>query len=204
MNATYTKNGDSFREFEGDFYRVNDKGTGLNETILKRSLDQLSAMKAHHSKLLIYMFIPLPSKSVSDNKIMSQFVEKLNRELARIYNINRVAYLWVSEVSNRGNAHYHFCLIINAHKAQSYTNLKSIVVNTWLKVGGQKWELQDGKQLRPLGIMKNDIYKLKRNDKDMLEEIIYRLSYFAKNNTKAIGKGRTFGVSRIKPPCKKS
>ena len=113
MKRTYTKNGDSYRLFEEEYYQVNDKGTGLNETILKRSLDQLSAMKAHHSKLLIYMFIPLPSKSASDNKIMSRFVEKLNRELTRIYNINRVGYLWVSEISNRLNAHYHFCLIIN-------------------------------------------------------------------------------------------
>lgn len=198
MNNIYTKNGDSVREFEGEFYQVNDKGTGLDGTILKRAFEQLSIMRKHHSKLLIYMFIPLPSKPVANNKIMSDFVHKLNRELSRIYNINRMGYLWVYEVSKRLNYHYHFCLIINAHKVQSYTNLKSLVTNTWIKVGGQKYEMKDGKQLRPLGIMKNDIYEFKRSDKAMLSDIIYRLSYLAKNNTKVIGKGHNFGASRIK------
>ena len=204
MNNTYIKNGDSFREFEGEFYQVNDKGTGLDETILKRAFEQLSIMRKHHSKLLIYMFIPLPSKAVANNKIMSQFVELLNRELTKIYHIKRMAYLWVREISNRSNDHYHFCLIIDAHKIQSYTHLKNLVKRTWIKVGGQPREEKDGKQLNPLGYMKNDIYELKRSDKSMLKDIIYRLSYSAKNHTKENVKGRKFGVSRIKNKLKVS
>ncbi len=199
MNS-YIKHGNSFREFEGRYVEVNDKNQGLDETILMNIFKQIMAMRTYHNKLFIYLFIPISKGRTVGNSIMSKFVKLLKLKLFKEYKFKRIGYLWVKELATKikVNEHYHFCLILDGNKVQSYSKLKSIVANTWAEAGGQQYRKSGFKQTRPLGTIKNDIYRLKRDDIAMLDDILYRLSYFAKNFTKINDGTRRFGSSNLK------
>ena len=197
--SSYIKHGNSFREFEGRYIEVNDQNLGLDESILKDIFKQITIMKSYHNKLFIYLFIPISKSRTVDNSIMSKFIKILKLKLSKEYKFKRIGYLWVKELGQKTklNEHYHFCLILDGNKVQSHTKLKSIVVDTWAEAGGQQYRKSGFKQIRPVGVIKNDIYRLKRDDIKMLDDLLYRLSYFAKNFTKINDGSRRFGSSNL-------
>jgi hypothetical protein len=57
----YTKLGTDYRLYNGKYYEVNTKTSGINDKILNSFLKQLAVMEDRHNKLFIYIFILDPS-----------------------------------------------------------------------------------------------------------------------------------------------
>jgi len=130
-------------------------------------------------------------------------------------------FLWVREIGkygiDEGKPHYHFCLFINGHAYSSLgkydfcqATLFSKVVHAWQSALEARF-LQNPFVFSPslVTFTQNGVKLLQRfqhDDPNMFNqfygkdfrELFYRLSYFAKVDTKTINDGtRSFGSSRI-------
>lgn len=111
-------------------------------------------------------------------------------------------YVWAREQDKALNAHYHICLFFNMDRYNSLGyydaisgNLSARIKQAWADALGIKIEYLDGAVHFP----KNGIYKLNAGTDDFEQHylsLLYRLSYLAKLDTKAIGgRHNSFGCS---------
>jgi hypothetical protein len=186
----YTKLGTDYRLYNGNYYEVNAKTSGINNKILNSFLRQLAVMEERHNKLFIYIFILDVKESNNTNSIMKPFNEKLAQHFAKYQKTNEMGYQWVREKVNDKPEHYHQVLILNGNKIQNVKHIYQPMLDIWQSVGGSNIH-------RP----ENPYYNYRRGDFQTLADIIYRVSYFAKNATKGDKPAQTknYGTSRIKP-----
>ncbi|WP_426369977.1 YagK/YfjJ domain-containing protein [Pseudocolwellia sp. HL-MZ7] len=185
----YTKLGTDYRLYNGNYYEVNAKNSGINERILNSFLGQLAVMENRHNKLFVYIFILDVKDSYDTNAIMKAFNIKLDRHLAKYQKTKEMAYHWVREKVDNKPEHYHQVLILNGNRIQNIKHIYQPMIDIWKSVGGSNIH-------RPV----NPYYNYRRGDYQTLADIIYRVSYFAKNATKGNKPAQTknYGTSRIK------
>jgi len=185
----YTKLGTDYRLYNGNYYEVNTKTSGINEKILKGFLGQLTVMENRHNKLFIYIFILDVKESNNTNSIMKLFNSELSKHFAKYQKTKEMAYQWVREKVNDKPEHYHQVLIINGNKVRNIKHIYQPMLDIWQGVGGSNIH-------RPV----SPYYNYRRGDYQTLADIIYRVSYFAKNATKGDKPPQTknYGTSRLK------
>jgi len=186
----YTKLGTDYRLYGEHYYEVNAKTSGINNKILNSFLEQLGCMEKRHNKLFIYIFILDVNISSKTNEIMRIFNRKLERHFIKYQKTNEMGYQWVRERVNKKPEHYHQVLILDGNKIQNIKHIYQPMLDIWQSVGGSNIH-------RP----EEPVYNYIRGDYQVLADIIYRVSYFAKNATKGDKSRQTknYGTSRIKP-----
>ena len=186
---SYFMLGDNYRLYKNNYYQVNAKGSGINEKILKSLLSQLSIMEDKHNKLFVYIFILTVNKNNPTNKIMTHFNKKLERHFSKYQKIIKMAFQWVREKVGDKLEHYHQVIILDGNKIQHIENIIQSMLAIWQSVGGNYIH-------RP----PNPFYDYRRGDYETMADIIYRVSYFAKNATRGDKRIQTknYGTSRLK------
>lgn len=176
------------------------KHSPIRKEIIVRFIDQLRAMLSHHNELLGFRFdlsVPEGMSVDESNKLVSELFERLRGEFkAKAWDrqpIKRVAYGWVREKERAKQVHYHCWM------ALPYFQVNTPGFGDEGMIGriSRLWsELTNGVARVHLG---EERYRIKRDDHDSLVEMVYRISYLAKNRGKySTGKGqRVFSASKI-------
>jgi len=147
------------------------------------------------------------------DKVITKFFESLKAQLKakeaktkkekkRVYP-NNLRYAWIRERDTSGNDHFHCVIMVNkdaygilGNFGNEEGNMAARIKKAWCSALGSPGLVIDGL----VHFSKNGTYYLDKNAKDKKEQeaaLFYRLSYFAKNDTKVYGTGkRSFGCSR--------
>lgn len=174
---------------DGQTWFVNSTGSGLRTEQLKKIINQVTLILNHHSKVLLVRFDLRMYEFTNDNKIMTIFNRRFHKWLKGKYKLKRIAFHWVRELETVKQQHYHYVLMIDGHKVRHPNRILSKVKEIWNEHLG-------GSMFTP----KNCYYNLVRNNYDLIQRAIWRISYLAK----ARGKGgkptqtKNYGTSRIK------
>lgn len=121
---------------------------------------------------------------------MKSFNMKLERHFKKYHKILRMGFQWVRESKENEPEHYHQVIMLDGNKIRNIKFIYEEMNRIWISVGGSNIH-------RP----EDPYYNYIRGDYETLADIIYRVSYFAKNATKGNKDKQTknYGTSRIKP-----
>jgi len=155
----------------------------------------------------------LPAEfDVTDTEVITRFFNAFRRLLeaadqekikeGKRVHPHRLRYCWTREWSSEGKPHYHVLIILNHDRYRTLGafkntdgNLSSRIKTAWAIATGQNYTSVD----RLVHFPNNAEYRLKRLSVDFqqqLHNLFYRVSYFAKAESKAFGIcQRTFGTS---------
>lgn len=152
--------------------------------------------------------------ALTNNTVIEKFTASLRAKLAHSEKVRKengvrvhptnLRFIWCRELSTTGRPHYHVLLMLNK---QAYAhigsfdldceNLYSRICHAWSSALGR--HAQDTKGL--IHFPDNPTTVLRRGDPQSFQEVFYRVSYFAKQDTKPLGQGfHTLGTSRKKSP----
>ena len=199
-------------------YRVQDKYKPLlvnNLLVHERVL-----MKAlyHHKRTSAFRFeLKFPrDKQYSVNHTITKFFDSLRARIkSDLVNKNKrtdknydckLSYVWVCEHSTSINWHFHVVIFLNRDVYNCFGKIKANEGNmysriraAWASAIGVSFDASVGLVHLP----NNPIYDVNINDDNynlQVEKILYRLSYFAKVETKPYRQGRgnrLFGYSHL-------
>jgi len=172
------------------------------------------ALNEHPRTLAIRFDLHLPVVTNEFNSsLISQFFKKLNNEITKDLRAKKkkngqvhksaLRYLWVRERNNSYSPHYHVVILLNKDTYYGLgdyggdgNNLANRIMRAW----------SDALHVDPfigrplVHFPDNATYRLKSNHPSFQEEyrnLFYRLSYFAKTDTKGFGDMvNSFGCSR--------
>lgn len=157
--------------------------------ILAALKSQMDAMLSHHSKVLFVRMDLRQRDYTADNKPMADFMRKLKKRLARRYDTNRIAYLWVREVERSKHQHYHLTLMLDGNKVRHSSN---VINDVEFIADGWDWP----KPFTP----KNCYYLINRSDSETYANAFKRGSYLAKTRGKGYkaATANNYGRSNIR------
>ncbi len=180
-------------EIEGMDFPINanrKKRQGCYREILERTQDQFSACLSYHNAVIVVRLDFHLRTYTDDNRVMSQFLHKLKKQLLREYsNFKRLGYVWVREMENVDQQHYHTALLVDRHVIQHPGRLIRICEELWQSLG----------QPKPY-TPKNCFYTVRRDDPESFRAAFYRVSYLAKVRGKGCkaSTANDFSSSRLK------
>lgn len=180
-------------KIEGMDFPINanpERRQGCYREILERTHDQFSACLSYHSALTVVRMDFHLHAYTDDNRVMSQFLHKLNKRLLREYsNFKRLGYVWAREMEKADQQHYHIALMVDRHVIQHPGRLIRICEELWQSLG----------QPKPY-TPKNCYYTVRRSDTESFREAFFRVSYFAKVRGKGCkaSTANDFSSSRLK------
>jgi len=182
----------SVYQFSDKEFRINthDGKYVCRADILNSGIGQLLAMLSFHSRVLTIRVDLHMREYEASNIRISKFINKLRKWLACHYKMKRIGYLWVREQERAKSQHYHLILYLDGNKIRYPSK-----INKWIR---EYWIWHD--QPKPPTI-KNCYTMVHRDDKESLDESVYRMSYLAKKRGKGYGgpKTRDYSSSRIIP-----
>lgn len=167
-----------------------DKGYGCRKDILKKIEERIDHATDSHRKTLITRMdfrYPQGYDVPSNNKQMSSFLSKFNRNLKR--NDNDPQYVCVREQSREKHQHYHLLLLTNQKNHQFPHKMIEKAEDLWassLGVDSAKGLVDHCTKSRT-GEKQRNSYRLNQNEDDFEQkktEAFKRGSYLAKTNTK--------------------
>ena len=184
--------GESLYQFSNKIFPINthDGKYLCRADILNSGIGQLLAMLSFHSRVLTIRVDLHMREYEASNIRISKFISKLRKWLACHYKMKRIGYLWVREQERAKSQHYHLILYLDGNKIRYPSK-----INKWVR---EYWTWHD--QPKPPTI-KNCYTMVHRDDKESLDESVYRMSYLAKKRGKGYGgpKTRDYSSSRIIP-----
>ncbi|AAZ27404.1 inovirus Gp2 family protein [Colwellia psychrerythraea] len=183
----------------------------VHEKVLMKAL-------SHHKRTSAFRFeLKFPrNKQYIVNHAISKFFDSLrvriksdiankNKRLDKKYEC-KLSYVWVCEYSTSINWHFHVVIFLNRDVYNCFGRLKANEGNMYSRIRAA-WASAIGVSFdAALGLVHlpdNDVYDVNTNAdnyEQQLEDILYRLSYFAKVQTKPYGQGgdnRFFGYSSL-------
>ncbi|MCW8331950.1 inovirus Gp2 family protein [Photobacterium sp. SDRW27] len=177
---------------------------------IKKTLDL--SLSSHPKTCAMRFDLRYPADSnnqIVDSKHISRFIDSFKAILAA--DLNRKGksgrciprFVWVKEQKSSERPHYHVVLLVNGNIynqlgwfTKNHGNMAARIQQAWASALSIPMCDVDGTVHYP----NNPIYivnKYKSDFQDCYEELFYRLSYFAKENTKHYGTGKkNFGSSR--------
>lgn len=177
---------------------------------IKQVLDNF--LTVHPRTLAVRVDLRFPAGYVSANenyitKFMESFKSKINAAQARsrregkAVHSTKVGYIWVKEYGDSGNFHYHLVLLLNADAFYQLgcfdidrNNLYAKIVEAWASALG----VHPVTGSVGIHIPDNPIYRLRGESINRVyEELFFRLSYFAKQESKICHQGRNFGANQL-------
>ena len=177
-------------QFSNKVFRINahDDKRLCRADILNSGIGQLLAMLSFHSRVLTIRVDLHMREYEASNIRISKFISKLRKWLACHYKMKRIGYLWVREQERAKSQHYHLILYLDGNKIRYPSK-----INKWIR---EYWVWHD--QPKPPTI-KNCYTMVHRDEKESLDESVYRMSYLAKKRGKGYGgpKTRDYSSSRI-------
>jgi hypothetical protein len=178
----------SMIEYETDLWLVNSTKNGIYTKQMKSILKELYAMRSHYPRLHVIVLQLSIDSYTPTNEAITRFNYDLFRYIRFNYGTKNIGFVWVREIERVKKQHYHYALILDGKVIQQPSALLKKAEECWANVGYLS---------RP----KNCFYNLTDNDTDTLQQVIYRLSYFAKGRCKGGRPPQTkdFNSSRIKP-----
>ncbi len=189
-----------FFRYKDEIFEVNTRPGKLIFTHqMRKMIEQLEIMLSYHRKVFVLVFnLHLPSGGyTADNRVIARLFSKVRYGLSNLYDMKRLGYAWCRERKRKDEQHYHVALMLNGSKIQYPDKLL-----TWV---GEWWKsTSNGGHLHT---PENCYYMLHRDDESNTKaDIIYRISYLAKVNTKQTREGRTndYGTSQLKPKSDQS
>ena len=187
--------------------------------LIEHYLDKISdvfdnALAEHPRTCAIRVDLRLPKEhSGYSTNIISKFIDSIKAQISADLNkkVRRggrnhdcsVRYVWVKERDTSMNSHYHLVLLLNNDVYNclgSFTaksgNMSSRIKKAWSSALGIDYD----SAARLTNFSRFGIYKINVNlssFEDDLDKLFYRVSYFAKANTKEYGnRSNNFGSSR--------
>ncbi|HEK2898211.1 TPA: inovirus-type Gp2 protein [Proteus mirabilis] len=126
------------------------------------------------SKRITVIRFDLHLQKYSDkNESITKFSKKLLSEFKCKYKKSFIKLFWVREQNKSQSQHYHCALFVDSNIINHSVSLQNMVGTCWK-------EINNGTHVIP----KNCYYLCHQSDMSTLANIIYRLSYLAKNVTK--------------------
>ncbi|MGF1826252.1 inovirus Gp2 family protein [Vibrio splendidus] len=180
-----------------------------NELMMAKSLSD-------HNRLLVMRFeLKFPTGYSGPTEIISKFFDSLRFKIQydlkrksknRNRSINcRINYVWVKELSGNEGWHYHVALVLNYNVYRAFGKIDSRRNNTFNRISeswasAMKCSVNDVKGF--VNLPQNSVYKLEKSSPSFYEnfdDVMFRLSYFAKLKTKPYGgniRVRFYGTSK--------
>lgn len=151
-------------------YPINTK-EGKHEcycAILDNGIKQLIRMLNRHSKVLAIRLDVHISERTKLNTNIGLFMDYLKRFVLRNYSSKDVGFIWVREIEKAKKQHYHLCIYVDGNKIRT-----SYKIVEW----AEKYLNSKGMTYyRP----NNTFMMVHRNDKQSIDDAVYRMSYLAK------------------------
>jgi len=176
-------------DYEGVSYKVNVTGSGVYREIMKRIVEQLHIGLAIHGRLMVMRF-DLHSQGFTDsNEEIRAFRKRIMVWIERTYKTRDIGFVWVRERETTKHQHYHFSFWIDGNAIQHPQKVLAHIM--------RKWEAIDPSS-HSMPYIKKPFYFVE--NKQGLDEPVYRLSYMAKPR----GKGyrpeqvKDYSTSRLK------
>ncbi len=173
-------------------------------SIFQKLIELLNFYLNKHSKCLVVRFdltFPLNYMSVAINVLISSFTQKLIQKYKR-QGLDPF-YIWAREQNTSDHPHYHFALLLNGHKIESFSHVFMNAQSLWastlgVDVSGQVHYCIGEKYYKNYanGIM-IEMYHDEAQAK--YDAVICQLSYLAKIKDKRDygDPWRNFGMSRL-------
>lgn len=178
-------------EHNKNLWLIDVRKNGVYLAQMNSMLDQLEAVLTHYSQVLVVRFDIGLRYITQGNEPIRAIFESLLRYIQRTYKISNIGYHWVREQEKSKKQHYHCVLMLDANKIRHPSKLNDFIL-----------KLEDTHHVRPW-IPKNCFYRFKRNELNIKQGAIIRMSYLAKGR----GKGykptqvKNHSSSRVKPKC---
>ena len=141
--------------------------------IMRSILDTVLEIFSRSTKVLVVRFDLHVKEHSETNLIISQFSKMLTKKLHNNYAKTWFHLIWVREHGNSPCQHYHCVLMVNGQKINHPGKLDKFIEQCW-------YEVSEG----TFSLPKNCYYFWQLGDNRLFGQIIYRLSYLAKNTTK--------------------
>ena len=185
---------------------------------LQRMHDCLTQALDFHSRICLMRFdLYVPDHACADalhsNAFISKFFASLRAKIEHAQDQSRkdgrrvhdadLRFMWAREISENGRVHFHVALVLN-HAAFGFMgrfdltsrNMYTRIHEAWASALGMYVE----DVLGYVHIPQSPTYLIVRGDVASFHEAFYRISYFAKLETKEFQQGfHTFGCSRSRP-----
>lgn len=173
----------------GQTWLVNSAKSGLFTKQLTMMINQIENMLSYHSKVLAIRFDLRLYEYTPNNKIITIFNRRLFKWLTRKYEVGRIGFAWCRERETAKQQHYHYVLLLDGHKVRHPHEILLRIKEVW--------ETQlDGSMYTP----ENCYYNIQRDDRQSIQDVIWRVSYLAKGRGKGYRdkQAKDYGTSRIK------
>lgn len=187
----------------------------IKEYLIKNERVLAKAVRNHKRTSVFRFELKLPVTQVfNTDSLMPRFFDALRGRIkndvlmkssAQKRNVDcKLSYVWVCEHSSGMSKHYHVIIFLNndvyncfgrfdAVKGNMYSRIKA----SWASAVGIGFNESSGL----VHIPQNPIYKVDSNSTNIVEQyqdVLYRMSYFAKAATKPFGEGiRLIGYSSL-------
>lgn len=157
---------------------------------MKRIIEQLNVMCAKYRRVFVVLFDLHMNAYSDDNRMISQFQRKLFSRIKSKYQVKDIGFAWAREMEKAKQQHYHYALFLDGKQIRHPGTLLDIIQEKWMFAGG-------GHAHTP----KNSYYNIEKNGFQKKQDVIYRLSYQAKERGKGYRaiQAKDYGTSRIKP-----
>lgn len=163
----------AYYQYENDIWLIFYRYSGIIEKIQDAICRELNFMTDKYQRVKTILF-NLHVNSYSDNnKVISLFMKSYIKKLERKYK-SHIGYIWVREQANSINQHYHIAIFIDGKKCQSSWTPFNMAKETW----------EENQKSGTIKHIINGSYTINRSDRQSLQIVILRLSYYAKKRTK--------------------
>ena len=194
--------------YNGYSYPVNaTEKSGIRLDILTPIVEQLTAMQSYYSRVYFARFdlhLPKGTSIKTGNQWMSDLFKKLRERLKSKYKrpkgldqpVKQFAYGWVREKEKAKQVHYHCWIALPQRQVQwlgmPNSGIGGAIVDIWCGLTNGEHTLVN---------LMNDGYVIYRGRPETMNEVIWRVSYLAKERGKyQTGKGdRIHSTSNIIP-----
>jgi len=162
---------------EGKEYRVNNgkgaKKYGLYTPILHKIIDQYQIALEKWRRVFVLRVELHLSHETDNNRVVSLFMKRLNKQLKQKYGFKDIGYAWAREHHGRGKGqHYHLALFLDGNKVRHSSRINETIKASWERpLAGYH-----------LGYIKRPFYFV--NSQEIEQAAIYRVSYLAKTRGK--------------------
>jgi hypothetical protein len=167
--------------FKENIWKVMYFKEGCNDKITEKAFNQLDQLLFKYSKVFITRFDIRVCIETINNELMSKLIKKLRNQIKTKYK-SLMGFIWVREqTGDCTTPHYHCAIYVNGHKVRNSFNLGKMIDR-----------ICDSLIYLSPFYPKYNGYMVKRNDNKSIQRVIYRISYFAKNESKG---NRPRGIS---------
>ncbi|QYK02410.1 YagK/YfjJ domain-containing protein [Shewanella psychrotolerans] len=175
-----------YYHYAGNDWKINNKPSGCALNIISSLFKLIFNYQADHYRILAIRYDLHQPSYVDNNKRMTVFFRRLNKQLNAKYAGVDMKYAWVREQAAADSPHFHILLLLNGQVVNHPHKVSQVCKRIWSDMSGTIY------------YPKNMYYLVTRNDLTRLEQLLFRVSYFAKgkDKDKRAAQTKSFGCSR--------